>query len=339
MPTVLRSASFASACGAWSSGRVSPDQRVDVALLDQPGQLLVDHPEHRRVVLAVQPPVQADDAVVLDQQVVGRRLGDPAAGEADDDDPALERDALAGLVEDVAADRVVDDVGTVPAGHLLDDRDEVLGRVVDDVVGAELAAHLGLAGAAGRGDHLRAGGLGRAGSPRCPLPRRRRARAPSRRPGCSRGGAARRSRSGRSGRARRPSRRSAPRAPGRRRSASMSAYSAKAPGPAGRRPDDPLAGLHDLPAQLEAGRVRQRRLLLVEPLSHEDVGEVQCRRPHLDQHLARPGVGCSTSSRLRTFEGSPSSCTRHARMPATMPDARTAVTWWSEPFATRSPWR
>ena len=30
LPTVLRSASFASACGAWSSGSVSPDQRVDV---------------------------------------------------------------------------------------------------------------------------------------------------------------------------------------------------------------------------------------------------------------------------------------------------------------------
>src|SRR5688572_5788846 len=50
-----------------------------------------------------------------------------------------------------------------------------------------------------------------------------------------------------------------------------------------------------------------------------------------------PGVGCSTSSKLRTFECSPSSCTRHARMPATMPDARTAVTWWSEPFANALP--
>ena len=52
---------------------------------------------------------------------------------------------LRALVEDVAADRVVDDVGAVPAGDLLDDRDEVLGRVVDDVVGAELPADLGLA--------------------------------------------------------------------------------------------------------------------------------------------------------------------------------------------------
>ena len=94
LPTVLRSASLASACGAWSSGSVSPTSGSTWPSCDEPGQLLVHHPEDRRVVLAVQPPVQADDAVVLDQQVVGLRLGDAAAGEPDDDEPPLERDAL-----------------------------------------------------------------------------------------------------------------------------------------------------------------------------------------------------------------------------------------------------
>jgi hypothetical protein len=88
--------------------------------------------------------VQPDDAVVLDQRVVGGGVGDPAAREADDDDPALEGDALAALVERVAADRVVDDVGAPPAGDVLDDGHEVVGQVVDDDVGAEVAADLHL---------------------------------------------------------------------------------------------------------------------------------------------------------------------------------------------------
>ena len=128
----------ASACGAWSSGSVSPTSGSTWPSSTSRVSCSCTRPKSAGVVLAVQAPVQADDAVVLDQQVVGRRLGDAAAGEPDDDEPALEGDALARLVEDVAADRVVDDVGAVPAGDLLDDRDEVLGRVVDDVVGAEL---------------------------------------------------------------------------------------------------------------------------------------------------------------------------------------------------------
>ena len=115
----------------------------------------------------------------------------------------------------------------------------------------------------------------------------------------------------------------------------MSAYSAKAPGPPDGEPSTRWPVLDDLAAQLDAGGVGQRRLLLVDALRHQDVGEVQRRRPHLDQHLALAGVGWSTSSRVMTFEGSPSSCTRHARMRATLPDEARH----GSPASTRSPWR
>ncbi len=95
----------------------------------------------------VQPPVQAEDGVVLHQCVVERGGGDGAAREPDDDDPALEGHAFGGGRVGVAADRVVDDVGAASAGELLDAGDDVLRRTVDHQVAAELlgGARLGLA--------------------------------------------------------------------------------------------------------------------------------------------------------------------------------------------------
>ena len=78
-------------------------ERVHVPLGDQPQELLVGAPEQRRLVLAVQAPVQADDAVVLDQHVVGRRV----------------REAVAGLLPDKQAVRVID-IGSGLGGLVLD---------------------------------------------------------------------------------------------------------------------------------------------------------------------------------------------------------------------------
>ena len=103
--------------------------------------------------------MEADDRVVLDQRVVERGGWIVAAGEADDDDPALEGDALGRALVGVATDRVEDDVRAASAGHRLDHRHEVLGVPVDDHVRAELAGHLGLVRTADDADDPRSRGL------------------------------------------------------------------------------------------------------------------------------------------------------------------------------------
>src|SRR5262249_31386700 len=82
-----------------------------------------------------------EDRVVLHQRVVQRGRRDVPAGEADDQDPALERDALGGPPEGLPAHRVVNDVGTAPVGDFLDDRHEVLAVPVHDHVRAEFPRH------------------------------------------------------------------------------------------------------------------------------------------------------------------------------------------------------
>ena len=103
--------------------------------------------------------MQADDGVVLDQRVVHRGGRDPARGEADDHQPALEGDALGGAVVDVTAHRVVDDVGARAAGEVLDRLDEVALLVVEGEVGAQLPAEGDLGVGAGGRHHPRAGRL------------------------------------------------------------------------------------------------------------------------------------------------------------------------------------
>src|SRR5262245_26533996 len=64
----------------------------------------------RRLVELVGPPMETDDGDVLEQDAVCLDLGNPPPGKADDQQPAAPRDALERLVEDVAADRIVDHV-------------------------------------------------------------------------------------------------------------------------------------------------------------------------------------------------------------------------------------
>ena len=107
------------------------DQRPDRALGDQLGELPVALADELGHLGLVQAPVQPHDRVVLDQRVVQRGRRDLPAGEAYDQDPALERDALGGPGVRLAAHRVVDHVGAAPAGDLLDHLDEVLAAPVD----------------------------------------------------------------------------------------------------------------------------------------------------------------------------------------------------------------
>ena len=100
--------------------------------------------------------MEADDGIVLHQHVVCCCLRDAARGEADDDDSALERDALGGPVVHVTAHRIEDDVGAAAASQPLDLLGKILGLVVDRVIGAELPADLGLLIGSGRGDDRRA---------------------------------------------------------------------------------------------------------------------------------------------------------------------------------------
>src|SRR5581483_5382953 len=79
--------------------------------------------------------------------------------EARDDDAALEGDALGRASEDIAADGVVDDIRSTSACERLDPLSEVLGLVVDGVVGSELPAQLDFRVGPGRGDDRRSGGL------------------------------------------------------------------------------------------------------------------------------------------------------------------------------------
>ena len=171
----------ASAAGTSASVDRLRDQRVDLPGFEQAHRARRGSSRTScRVHHVVEAPVHADDRVVLDQHVVRARLGEPAAGEADDEDAAFERDALRRTVVGVAADGVVDDVGAAPAGELLHRVDEVVLAVVDREVGAELLADLDLLRSARGRDHARARGAARAGSPRCRRRPRPRARATSR---------------------------------------------------------------------------------------------------------------------------------------------------------------
>src|SRR5436190_893784 len=63
-----------------------------------------------------------------------------ATHEADDDEPAFDREGDKIARDVVAADDVEDEVDAAAAGHLLDDGDEVFGPVVDTSLRTELLA-------------------------------------------------------------------------------------------------------------------------------------------------------------------------------------------------------
>ncbi len=112
-----------------------------------------------RFALPVRAPVNADRGDVLDQQQVGRSLGDASGREADHQQPAAPGDRAHGGVEDIAADGIVDHIRPAPVRERPDALANVLAPVVDAVIRAVLARDRHLFRAAGRGDNGGAHGL------------------------------------------------------------------------------------------------------------------------------------------------------------------------------------
>ena len=293
---VSPAASRRSPSGTSASGQPLADQRPDRPGRGEPGQLGVAFGDRAGVPLLVQAPVQADDRVVLHERVVQRGRRDVAAGEADDQDPAFERDALGGLAERVAAHRVVHDVRAASAGDVLDDRDEVLTVPVHDHVRAEFPRRRRLLRAAGHADDPCPGGLAQLDGAAADAARRRvheqrlaggqpRPAVQPEPPGLVGDEERRRlgvvEPRGRGHRARRV------------HEGVLGERPVRQHGPA----DDPVSGgearhvrsgRHDLPAQLDAGAERQRRADLVGAKAQQRVGEVRRGREHPHQEL--PGT-------------------------------------------------
>ena len=70
-------------------------------------------------------------------------------GEADDDQTRRPIGSAQGRIEAVAADRIVDDIGAGPVGDLAHALADVLGAVVDQMIGAMGLGDRELLGAAG----------------------------------------------------------------------------------------------------------------------------------------------------------------------------------------------
>lgn len=73
------------------------DQWFDQAGIGEPGELDVAVVDGLLVVSLVQPPVQTDNRIVLDESMIESRLRNRATREADDDDPSFEGNAFGGL--------------------------------------------------------------------------------------------------------------------------------------------------------------------------------------------------------------------------------------------------
>ena len=147
-PTVTPSASRCTPSGSPSNRTRSPTTGAIAPSRHEPDQLLVGGPHPGGVDLGVEPPVEAEDRVVLHQGVAEGWRGHRPAREPHHDDPALEGDALRRLGVGVTTDRVEHDVRSASAGHRLDHRHDVLGMPVDDHVRTAPPRHLGLVGTA-----------------------------------------------------------------------------------------------------------------------------------------------------------------------------------------------
>ena len=318
-PVDVPSATRWTASAASFSANRPADQRLDGALRGELGEFLVAGVDRGRVLGVVEAPVQAQDRVVLHQRVVEGRGGDGAAGEADDDDPALEGDALDGLGVRVAAHRVVDHIRAAAAGGLLHGGDDVVTAPVEDHVAAQCAGDAGLVLAADDADDLRARGLaelyGGAADAPCRgvheqgLARLETGPAVQSEPAGlvadvqRRGLGVVQGLGGRAHRRRVDDRELGEPAVGQRR--------------LGQHPRPDLAGRalphgEHLAADLHAGGERQRRPHLVLAAAQQGVGEVDVGGPHPQQQLPGPGCGSGTSSSRITSRGSPFACTRHA---------------------------
>src|SRR5690606_13847295 len=106
-----------------------------------------------RLVLVEAAHADTDRGRTFDQQVIGLGKGGATAGESEDQEARTPIDAAHRFVEDVAADRIVNHVGTAAAGERLYLVAKSAFTVVDQVIGAVFAHDLELVVATGGGDH------------------------------------------------------------------------------------------------------------------------------------------------------------------------------------------
>src|SRR5205085_7567594 len=95
----------------------------------------------RRFMLAIGSPVQADDTVVFNENVIAGKAGELAAREADDDQAPLESNAPGAALAGLAAYRVIDHVCAAPCGYAFDHLAEISGLVIDDDICAVVTNH------------------------------------------------------------------------------------------------------------------------------------------------------------------------------------------------------
>ena len=136
---------------------LAEDQWVDAALVVQLDEFGERSGHGRRLARHRGSPMHADDAVVLEQDVVRGCLGNPTTRETDDQITTVPADHAPRLIEHVAANRVVHDVHAVVVGGFADRLDEIFGVVVDYHFGAEFLADLHLLRTAGGGEDPGAG--------------------------------------------------------------------------------------------------------------------------------------------------------------------------------------
>ena len=127
------------------------DDRADPAGRQQRPDVLAHRRDDGRLLLGRPGPQRRrDDGRPLAQQQAEVELGAGAALQADDDEPAAGGEHVDVAGEVLRAHVVEDDVGAGAAGGRPDLLDEVLLAVVDEHLGAELAAGLELVGRPGR---------------------------------------------------------------------------------------------------------------------------------------------------------------------------------------------
>src|SRR5436305_15107461 len=104
--------------------------------------------------LAIGSPVQADDTVVFNENVIAGKAGELAAREADDDQAALEGDAFGAALAGLAAYRIINHICAAPGGFAFDHLNEIFGLVIDDDICAVVTNHREFVIRAGGADDL-----------------------------------------------------------------------------------------------------------------------------------------------------------------------------------------
>ena len=238
-------------------------------------------------------PEHADDGAPLEQREVQRNLRDLARRKTDDEEPSAPRDRAQRGLGVRAAHRIVDDVRAGAVGERLDPLAQIVGGVVDRLVGAVFAADSELILCRCAGDHARAQDFpdldrGQADAAGRPEDEQRLA-------GCERGAVDERVLRRAVGEPERGGCREIHRGRNGKEAARFGCHFFRE-GAVARDRHHAIARLErrhavadrlDDARQLAPRRKGQRRLHLILVLDDQDVGEVDTRRLHCNHHFAR----------------------------------------------------